>query len=112
MNILKLKKALRESKKQAGLQFAILHPDRYGDCSSCVGASLCEKYGDSPNGIYVKHWDSGMNKSYRDLCDEDEVCIGHDITEEQFKIIKEVFERVGFVVKNDEYDECECIVIR
>jgi hypothetical protein len=62
-------------------------------------------------GIYAKHWITGMNAGgpWKHLKD---VYIGHDITEEQAKIMIEVLEANGYIVEPREYDKSKAFLIK
>lgn len=111
MNKRKLNTVFRTIQIAAGLDYAITNADNYGDCQSCVNSMLCDIFGVESKGIWLKHWTKGMNAGgpWKDL---DDVCIGHDITEEQAKIIVRVLEHYGYNVEPKEYNPCQCFVIR
>lgn len=69
MDVNKLKKVFREAKKAFGFDFAYTYVDRLGDCNSCVGYALADKFGEDCKGIYLRHWRTGMNRASRDLDD-------------------------------------------
>lgn len=104
-----LKRTMREYKKASGVKYAITNPDNLGDCQSCVNYALSQKYGEDSKGVWVKHWNSGMNKG-EPIAKLDRLFIGHDITEEQGNILYEVFSK-HFVVSPKEYDESKCYQI-
>lgn len=110
MNKRKLNTVFRIIKIAASLEYAITNADTYGDCQTCVNYALCETFGEESKGIWTKHWLKGMNKgdAWKDL---NKVYIGHDITEEQAKIIVRVLESYGYNVEPKEYDPRKCFVI-
>lgn len=110
MNKRKLNTAFRIIKIAAGLDYAITNADDYGDCNTCVNSMLCEQFGVESKGVWTKHWTKGMNAGgpWKNL---DDVYIGHDITEEQAKIIVRVLESYGYNVEPREYNPYKCFVI-
>ena len=100
----KLNKVFKEIKTKANLDYAITNTDEYGDCNTCVNSELAFEFGVESKGIYAKHWLKGMNKGcpWKEL---DMVYIGHDLTEEQGKILIETFEKAGYNIEPKEYDE-------
>lgn len=112
MNREKLKDAFREYKSKAKVDFAIIRPDRLGDCQSCFWYAAGKKYGDNCHGIFVKHWMHGMNRDWggKDIDDLDKVFIGHALTEEQAKIFYEVFGKY-YNVTPEAYDEDKCFTL-
>ena len=111
MNKHKLNEVFHVIKVAANLDYAITNADAYGDCQSCVNYRLCENFGVESKGIWTKHWLEGMNKgdAWKDL---NKVYIGHDITEEQAKIMVGVLEAYGYAVEPREYDESRCFCIK
>ena len=111
MNKIKLNRVFKEIKVKAKMDYAIPTPDKYGDCNTCVNYELADQFGIDSKGIYAKHWTTGMNAGgpWKDL---DKVHIGHDITEEQAKIMVEVLEANGYAVEPREYDESKCFCIK
>ena len=111
MNKIKLNRVFKEIKTKANMDYAVPTPDKYGDCNTCVNYSLGEEFGIDSKGIYAKHWTTGMNKGcpWKDL---DDVYIGHDITEEQARIMIEVLEANGYDVEPKEYDESKAFRIK
>lgn len=111
MNKRKLNKVFEEIKTKAKMDYAVTNADEYGDCNSCVNSELAFEFGVDSKGIYTKHWLKGMNAGgpWRYL---DDVYIGHDITEEQAKIMIEVLEANGYVVEPREYDSSRCFRIK
>lgn len=110
MNKRKLNTVFRIIQNAANLDYAITNADTYGDCQTCVNSMLCDIFGVESKGIWTKHWTKGMNAGgpWKDL---DDVYIGHDITEEQAKIIVQILEHYDYKVEPREYDPCECFVI-
>ena len=111
MNKRKLNKVFEEIKAKSNMDYAITNTDDYGDCNTCVNCELADVFGEESKGIYVKHWTTGMNAGgpWKDLND---VYIGHDITEEQAKIMVEVLEANGYAVEPRVYDERKCFCIK
>ena len=111
MNKRKLNTVFRIIKIAAKLDYAITNADVYGDCQSCVNYALCEAFGEESAGIWTKHWLKGMNKGspWKDL---DKVYIGHDITEEQAKIIVKILKSYGYKVEPEEYDPFTSFTIK
>lgn len=110
MNKRKLNTVFRIIQTAAKLDYAITNADAYGDCNTCVNSMLCDMFGVESKGIWTKHWTKGMNAGgpWKDL---DNVYIGHDITEEQAKIIVKILESYGYNVHPKEYDPNKCFVI-
>ena len=106
----KLNEVFRVIKITANLDYAITNADDYGDCQTCVNSELCDVFGVESKGIWTKHWTKGMNAGgpWKDL---DNVCIAHDITEDQSKTIVKVLEHYGYNVEPKEYDPRKCFVI-
>lgn len=111
MDKIKLNRVFKEIKTKAKMDYAIPTPDKYGDCNTCVNWELADVFGDESTGIYAKHWVTGMNAGgpWKYL---DSVYIGHDITEEQAKIMIEVLEANGYEVAPKEYDESKAFCIK
>ena len=111
MNKRKLNTVFRIIQNAAKLDYAITNADAYGDCNTCVNYGLAEQFGIDSKGIYTKHWLKGMNKGcpWNEL---DDVYIGHDITEEQAKIMIGVLEANGYIVEPREYSEITCFCIK
>lgn len=86
MNRELLKKAFREAKKAAGLDFAITNPDGMGDCQSCVWSAIVDRYGDDSRGVWVKHWRRGMNGG-APVEDLHRIYVAHDLTDEQGRTV-------------------------
>ena len=109
MNKELLKKTFREYKKAAGLDYAITRPDSLGYEQDDVNWTLCEKYGEDSKGIWAKHWVKGYNED-GGVERQHEVIIAHDITEEQAKVLYEVFGK-DYVVLPESYDPWKCFCI-
>lgn len=111
MDKLKLNRVFKEIKTKASMDYAVATPDEYGDCNTCVNCELADKFGENSTGIYAKHWTTGMNAGgpWKDI---DDVYIGHDITEEQAKIMVEVFEANGYDIEPKEYDPSKAFLIK
>lgn len=110
MDKIKLNRVFKEIKTKAKMDYAVPTPDKYGDCNTCVNSELAFAFGIDSKGIYAKHWTTGMNAggSWKKL---NSVYIGHDITEEQAKIMVEVLEANGYVVEPKEYDPSKAFLI-
>ena len=107
----KLNRVFKEVQIKANLDYAITNTDEYGDCNTCVNSELADVFGIDSKGIYAKHWLKGMNKScpWKEL---DKVYIGHDLTEEQGKILIDVFKTNGYVIEPEEYNPNRAFNIR
>ncbi len=99
----KLNRVFKEVKTKANLDYAVTNADEYGDCNTCVNSELAFEFGVDSRGIYTKHWLKGMNKgeAWKYL---DKVYIGHDLTEEQGKILIDVFKANGYSIEPEVYD--------
>jgi hypothetical protein len=106
----KLNTVFKIIKTVANLDYAITNADDYGDCQTCVNSELCDKFGVESKGIWTKHWTKGMNAGgpWKDIND---VCIAHDITEEQARDIVRVLKNQGYNVEPKEYNPYKCFVI-
>ena len=111
MDKIKLNRVFKEVKTKAKMDYAVPTPDKYGDCNTCVNSELADVFGIDSKGIYAKHWTTGMNAGgpWKYL---DYVYIGHDITEEQAKIMIEVFEANGYEIEPKEYNPCKAFIIK
>lgn len=111
MDKIKLNRVFKEIKTKAKMDYAITTPDKYGDCNTCVNAELADVFGIDSKGIYAKHWTTGMNAggAWKYL---DDVYVGHDITEEQAKVMVEVLEANGYAVEPREYNPCKAFLIK
>lgn len=111
MDKIKLNRVFKEIKTKAKMDYAITTPDKYGDCNTCVNAELADVFGIDSKGIYAKHWTTGMNAggAWKYL---DDVYVGHDITEEQAKVMVEVLEANGYEVTPREYNPRKAFVIK
>lgn len=107
----KLNRVFKEVKTKANLDYAITNADEYGDCNTCVNSELAFEFGMDSKGIYPKHWLKGMNKScpWKEL---DSVYIGHDLTEEQGKILIDVFKANGYSIEPEEYNPARSFKIK
>lgn len=104
-----LKRAFRECKKVAGLDFARTNAAALGDCNSCCWAAINEKHGEESRGIFLKHWQHGMNGS-GEIEEQDCLFIAHRLTEEQAAKVLAVLGRY-FVLESTEYDKDKCFVL-
>lgn len=111
MNKRKLNKVFEQIKARANLDYAITNSDEYGDCNTCVNYALGNKFGIESKGIYAKHWLKGMNAggAWKHL---DELYIGHDLTEEQGKIVIATFQANGYDIEPKVYDESRSFLIK
>ena len=111
MNKRKLNKVFEQIKTKANLDYAVTNADDYGDCNTCVNSELAFEFGIDSTGIYAKHWLKGMNAGcpWKDL---NHVYIGHDVSEEQGKIIIEVFEENGYEIEPKEYNPSVAFLIK
>ena len=111
MDKFKLNRVFKEIKNKAKMDYAVPTPDKYGDCNTCVNAELADVFGVDSKGIYAKHWVTGMNNggpwNYID-----DVYVGHDITEEQAKIMIKVLEANGYAVEPKEYNPKKAFLIK
>ncbi len=106
MNKELLKKTFREWKKAAKADYAITYPDNLGDCVSCVNWELAERYGEESKGIFLKHWNHGMNAD-SPLERVKSVYVAHDLTEEQAETIYQVFSQ-HYNILPEKYDPYKC----
>lgn len=111
MNKRKLNKVFEEVKEKAKMDYAIVNTDDYGDCNTCVNYELADEFGLNSTGIYAKHWRKGINAGcpWSELND---VHIGHDITEEQAKVMIEVFKANGYDIQPTEYNPHKAFLIK
>lgn len=107
----KLNRVFKEVQTKANLDYAITNTDEYGDCHTCVAYELADVFGIDSKGIYAKHWLKGMNKgdAWKYL---DRVYIGHDLTEEQGKILIDVFKENGYIIEPEEYNPSRAFNIK
>ena len=107
----KLNRVFKEVKTKANLDYATTNTDEDGDCNTCVAYELADVFGIDSKGIYTKHWLRGMNKGcpWKDL---DYVYIGHDLTEEQGKILIDVFKANGYSIEPEEYNPSRSFKIK
>ena len=111
MNKRKLNKVFNLIKKETKMDYAITNADEYGDCNTCVNYEIADVYGVDSTGIYAKHWLKGMNagRAWKYL---DYVYIGHDITEEQAKVMIEIFKANGYDIQPTEYNPAKAFMIK
>ena len=111
MDKIKLNRVFKEIKNKAKMDYAVPTPDKYGDCNTCVNCELADVFGEDSTGIYAKHWLRGMNAggAWKYLND---VYIGHDLTEEQGKILIDVFKANGYVIEPEEYNPSRAFNIK
>ena len=107
----KLNRVFKEAQIKAKLDYAITNTDDYGDCNTCVTWELIDVFGVDSKGIYAKHWLRGMNAggAYKHLND---LYLGHDLTEEQGKILVDVFKANGYIVEPEEYNPSKAFKIK
>ena len=107
----KLNRVFKEVQTKAKLDYAITNTDVYGDCNTCVNYEIADVFSIDSKGIYAKHWLKGMNKgcAWKDL---DSVYIGHDLTEEQGKILIDVFKANGYIITPEEYNPSKSFKIK
>lgn len=105
-----VKKAFDEFLNVEGVDYSIVDTDYYGDCNTCVNAELSEVYGEYSKGIFLKHWNEGMNADVP-IKEKDELFIAHDITEEQADKLYEIFSNY-FIVEPKAYNPSKCYVIK
>ena len=107
----KLNRVFKEVQTKAKLDYAVTNADEYGDCNTCVNSELAFEFGVDSKGIYAKHWLKGMNKgdAWKYL---DDVYIGHDLTEEQSKILIDVFKANGYIIEPEEYNPNKAFKIK
>ena len=107
----KLNRVFKEVKIKANLDYAVTNADEYGDCNTCVAYELADVFGIDSRGIYAKHWLKGMNAggAWKYL---DRVYIGHDLTEEQGKILIDVFKANGYAIEPEEYNPSRAFNIK
>ena len=110
MNKRRLNKVFGEIKEKAKLDFAITNADEYGDCQTCTWSEICFEFGDESKGIWLKHWERGMNAS-RPIKHQDYLYIAHDITEEQANILINTFIQQGYDIEPKQYNESKCFKI-
>ena len=111
MNKRKLNKVFNLIKKETKMDYAITNTDEYGDCNTCVNSELAFEFGIDSTGIYAKHWLKGMNKGkpWKYL---DYVYIGHDITEEQAKVMIDIFKANEYDIQPTEYNPSKAFIIK
>jgi hypothetical protein len=99
----KLNRVFKEIKTKANLDYAVTNTDEYGDCNTCAAYEFADRFGVDSRGIYTKHWLKGMNagRPWKYL---DSVYIGHDLTEEQGKVLIDVFKENGYHIEPEEYN--------
>lgn len=107
----KLNRVFKEIKTKANLDYAITNTDDYGDCNTCANYEIADEFGIDSRGIYAKHWLRGMNAggAWKYL---DDVYIGHDLTEEQGKILIDVFKANGYTIEPEVYNPTKAFKIK
>lgn len=106
MNKELIKRAFSEWKKATKADYARMNVDALGDCMSCVNAELGDKYGMESKGIWLKHWNYGMN-AMSPIEKQESEYIAHDITKEQAEEVYRIFGKY-FHVFPEQYNEGEC----
>lgn len=109
MNRENVKKAFREFRKIDSIDYAYMNVDRLGDCMSCVNSELAYQFGYESKGIWLKHWNHGMNAS-NPIEEQECLYIAHDITEGQAKELVRIFSK-DFHVEPEQYDATKCFVL-
>lgn len=104
-----VKKAFKEFSNVKGVDYAIINTDSYGDCNTCVNASLVDDFGEESKGIFLKHWRKGMNAG-PSISKLDELYIAHDITEEQGEKLHNILSKY-FIVEPEKYNNSKAFVI-
>lgn len=105
MNIKNIKSAFKEISKINGIEYSIVYPEKYGDCNTWVLDTLCDCFGETANGIYLRYW-----KRNGDIKNIDELSIAHDVNVEQYYEIIKILNKY-FKVTPEEYDEKKAILI-
>lgn len=103
-------KLFNEIKELAALDYAIVDTDEYGDCNTCVNDELTKRYGISSKGIYLKHWQYGINAGVP-LEELDEIYIAHDLTYEQGEKLFDYL-KGKFTLENSDYSPLRAFVIK
>lgn len=106
----KLKRTFLKAKLAAGLDFAVVYPDEFGDCNTCVWDALVTAFGRDCRGIWAKEWRRGINAS-KSLAKKTRVYIAHDLTDEQAAIVFDVFTKNGYKITSGDFDAKKCIII-
>ena len=106
----KLRVLFDELKEICELDYAVVDTDMYGDCTTCVNYELIQQYGLNSKGIFLKHWEYGMNAE-KPLEEIDWAFIAHDLTHEQgVKMFNYLNERV--TLENTSYNPRETFIIK
>lgn len=110
MNGRNLKWHFNRFKQLNNLDFADTTVDKYGDCRTCVGCGIEDKFGDNAMGIYAQHWNYGINKgkSYKDM---EKVYVCHWLNEDLGAKFIEYFSNNGYNVEPKIYDDNKSFVL-
>ena len=88
MNRARVIEAFKVVKKETGLDYA---RSSASCCTSCMNYALSEKYGETSKGIFLRYFETGVNKEKWD--EEKTYAINHDLTTEQANKVVEVLKR-------------------
>lgn len=110
MDARKLKATFQKVLEEAALDYAVVNTDVYGDCGTCVNATLAARLGADSKGIFLKHWTKGMNAG-GPLKALTEAYIAHDLTDAQAETVCAIFKREGYKITPEAYDPRVCFVI-
>ena len=97
-----IKKAVKECKKEAGLDFA--YSSGLGDCMSCTNSILADKFGENAKGLWVKWFRVGMNASKWGDYKTKYIC--HSLTKKQGDKVVEILSRYFTVEWSGESHDC------
>lgn len=103
-----IEKLFEELKELAGLDYAITETDWYGDCQTCVMSEISMEYGTNVTGIWLKHWEEGMNAG-GSIEEQDTIYIAHNLTDEQAEKIMEYLNENLY--QGFDYEPTKCITI-
>ncbi|MBQ3421931.1 MAG: hypothetical protein IJH34_09730 [Romboutsia sp.] len=93
MNKELLEKAFEKFSKVPNVDYAIINTDNWGDCNTCVNYELSKKFGVNSKGIYLKHWQTGMNKADEDISSLKNIYVAHDINKELAESFYDIFSK-------------------
>jgi len=102
LNREKVKQAIRECKKAAGLDYA--YSSGLGDCMSCTNYAIAQKHGEGSKGIWLKWYRTGMNASKWGR--QATLCICHDLKAGQAEKVAEVLSKYFKVEWNGDKNRC------
>ena len=97
-----VKKAIKECKKEAGLDFA--YSQATACCMGCTNSKIASQFGDDAHGIFVKWFRAGMNGSNWSDYKTKHIC--HTLTKEQGEKVVEVLSRYFKVTWSGEEHDC------